>query len=39
MHFGKIAALATAALAFSSLAANAADISGAGATVPDPIYA
>ncbi|MGH8430789.1 MAG: phosphate ABC transporter substrate-binding protein PstS, partial [Solimonas sp.] len=32
-------ALASAALAFSSLAANAADISGAGATFPYPVYA
>jgi phosphate transport system substrate-binding protein len=38
MNFARIA-LATAALAFSSLAANAADISGAGATFPYPIYA
>jgi phosphate transport system substrate-binding protein len=38
MNFTRIA-LATAALAFSSLAANAADISGAGATFPYPIYA
>ena len=38
MNFARIAA-ATAALAFSSLAANAADISGAGATFPYPIYA
>jgi phosphate transport system substrate-binding protein len=38
MNFARIA-LATAAVAFSSLAANAADISGAGATFPYPIYA
>ena len=38
MNFARFA-LATAALAFSSLAANAADISGAGATFPYPIYA
>jgi len=38
MNFARIA-LATAAMAFSSLAANAADISGAGATFPYPIYA
>ncbi len=38
MNIARIA-LATAALAFSSLAANAADISGAGATFPYPIYA
>ena len=38
MNFARIA-LATAALTFSSLAANAADISGAGATFPYPIYA
>ena len=38
MNFARIA-VATAALAFSSLAANAADISGAGATFPYPIYA
>ena len=38
MNFTKIA-LATAALALSSAAANAADISGAGATFPYPIYA
>ena len=38
MHFAKIA-LTTAALALSSVAAYAADISGAGATFPYPIYA
>src|SRR5580765_2940736 len=38
MNFARIA-LATAALAFSSLAAQAGDISGAGATFPYPIYA
>ncbi len=38
MNIARIA-LATAALAFTSLAANAADISGAGATFPYPIYA
>jgi len=38
MNIARIA-LATAALAFSSLTANAADISGAGATFPYPIYA
>jgi phosphate transport system substrate-binding protein len=38
MHFTKIA-IATAALAFSSVAAHAIDISGAGATFPYPIYA
>jgi phosphate transport system substrate-binding protein len=38
MNFARMA-LATAALTFSSLAANAADISGAGATFPYPIYA
>ena len=38
MNFARIA-LATAALALSSLAANAVDISGAGATFPYPIYA
>ena len=38
MNFTRIA-LATAALALSSLAAQAADISGAGATFPYPIYA
>ena len=38
MNFTKIA-LATAALAFSSLAAQAADLSGAGATFPYPVYA
>ena len=38
MNLAKIT-LATAALAFSSLAAHAADISGAGATFPYPIYA
>jgi phosphate transport system substrate-binding protein len=37
MNFARIA-LATAALAFSSLAANAADISGAGASFPYPVY-
>jgi phosphate transport system substrate-binding protein len=37
MNFSRIA-LATAALAFSSLAANAADISGAGASFPYPVY-
>ena len=38
MNFTRIA-LATAALALSSAAANAIDISGAGATFPYPIYA
>jgi phosphate transport system substrate-binding protein len=38
VNFAKIT-LATAALAFSSLAAQAADLSGAGATFPYPIYA
>ncbi|MPZ31596.1 MAG: phosphate ABC transporter substrate-binding protein PstS [Rhodospirillales bacterium] len=38
MNFARIA-LVTAAVAFSSMAANAADISGAGATFPYPIYA
>ena len=38
MNFAKIA-LATAMLALSSAAANAIDISGAGATFPYPIYA
>ena len=38
MNFAKIT-LATAALAFSSLAAQAADLSGAGATFPYPVYA
>src|SRR5713226_8405599 len=38
MNFAKIT-LATAALAFSSLAAHAADLSGAGATFPYPVYA
>ncbi len=38
MNIARIA-VATAALALSSLAANAADISGAGATFPYPIYA
>jgi phosphate transport system substrate-binding protein len=38
MNFARLA-LATAAVAFTSLAANAADISGAGATFPYPIYA
>jgi phosphate transport system substrate-binding protein len=38
MNFARIA-LATAALALSSVAANAVDISGAGATFPYPIYA
>ena len=38
MNFTKIA-LATAVLALSSAAANAVDISGAGATFPYPIYA
>src|SRR5215204_4080082 len=38
MKFTRIA-LATAALALSSAAANAIDISGAGATFPYPIYA
>jgi phosphate transport system substrate-binding protein len=38
MNFTRIA-LATAALALSSVAANAVDISGAGATFPYPIYA
>lgn len=38
MHFAKIA-LTTAAFALSSVAAYAADISGAGATFPYPIYA
>src|SRR5258707_5324760 len=38
MNFAKIT-LATAALAFSSVAAHAVDISGAGAPFPDPIYA
>ena len=38
MNFARIA-LATAVLAFSSTAANAIDISGAGATFPYPIYA
>jgi phosphate transport system substrate-binding protein len=37
MNFARLA-LATAALAFSSLAANAADISGAGASFPYPVY-
>src|SRR5438067_6160922 len=38
MNFARFA-VAAAALALSSLAANAADISGAGATFPYPIYA
>src|SRR3954464_10791877 len=38
MNFTRIA-LATAALALSSVAANAVDISGAGATFPYPVYA
>ncbi|WP_421995164.1 phosphate ABC transporter substrate-binding protein PstS [Reyranella sp.] len=38
MNFARIA-FATAALALSSVVANAADISGAGATFPYPIYA
>ena len=38
MNFTRIA-LATAVLALSSAAANAIDISGAGATFPYPIYA
>jgi len=38
MNFARIA-LATAALALSAVAANAIDISGAGATFPYPIYA
>lgn len=38
MNFAKIT-LATAALAFSSLAVQAADLSGAGATFPYPVYA
>jgi phosphate transport system substrate-binding protein len=38
MNFARIA-LATAVLALSSVAANAVDISGAGATFPYPIYA
>src|SRR6266481_3956093 len=38
MNFAKIT-LATAVLAFSSLAAHAADLSGAGATFPYPVYA
>src|SRR6188474_373481 len=38
MNFARIA-LATAVLALSSAAANAIDISGAGATFPYPIYA
>jgi phosphate transport system substrate-binding protein len=38
MNFARIA-LATAALALSPVAANAVDISGAGATFPYPIYA
>jgi len=38
MNFARLA-WATAAVAFTSLAANAADISGAGATFPYPIYA
>ena len=38
MNLAKIT-LATAALAFSSLAAHAADLSGAGATFPYPVYA
>ena len=38
MNFAKMT-LAAAALAFSSWAANAADISGAGATFPYPVYA
>src|SRR5436853_3876971 len=38
MNFARIA-VAAAALALSSLAANAADISGAGATFPYPVYA
>jgi phosphate transport system substrate-binding protein len=38
MNFAKIT-LATAALAFSSLAAHAGDLSGAGATFPYPVYA
>ncbi|MFZ5778887.1 MAG: phosphate ABC transporter substrate-binding protein PstS [Pseudomonadota bacterium] len=38
MNFARIT-LATAALALSSVVANAADISGAGATFPYPIYA
>ena len=38
MNFAKIT-LATAALAFSSVAAHAVDLSGAGATFPYPVYA
>ena len=38
MHFTRLV-LTTAALAFSSVAAHAIDISGAGATFPYPIYA
>ena len=38
MNFARII-LAAAALAFSSVAAHAADLSGAGATFPYPVYA
>ena len=38
MNFSRIA-LVTAAFAWSPMAANAVDISGAGATFPYPIYA